>query len=192
MTSPDQRLASTESVASAIPEVSPLGNKNYPVGRVTKNQPFDPIPECTRYFAAGAVSIGLENRILNESVIRETFPGDTRRLAELERIGFPNEEGLSIHVVEASTDKEFLRFDMFPEYLHYHYMPAAPYTIAVSYDVAANGDMFDWATGVINDRLAPMLRTAGAYELAEVVDEDAVRAAVAQLREYATELSKSS
>jgi hypothetical protein len=174
--------------AATIPQVSPLGNPNYPVGRVNKNLPIPPVAECTKLFSAGAVVLGLERRILNETVIRDNFQEDSNRLAELANSGVPDDIGLSIHVFEAETQREILRFDMFPDFAHYHYMPAAPYHIVISYDTAANGDMFDWATNAISNRLAPMLRNTEAYELAEMIDVEAVGTAVTQLRAYADEL----
>jgi hypothetical protein len=173
----------------SLPDVTPLGHPNYPIGRISRNKPFPPLEESTKYFSAGKVTLGFEHRILTEALVRETFPDDANRIAELTELGFPDDDGLSIHVIETSTQREYVRFDMFPEYEHYHYMPDAPYHYAISYDAHANGNMFDWATNAISNHLASMLHTAGAHELAEGFDVDAVRAAVQQVQDYADTLS---
>lgn len=106
----------------------------------------------TRWFDAGPVSIGVEARAL----------GDEKMMVR----------GPSIHVCSADRTKEYIRFDVFGEVLHYHYcLPDQDHNILWGYDPDMNGPMIPWACNALRDRLPKMLRAAGADSLAKEVEE---------------------
>ena len=106
----------------------------------------------TRWFDAGPVSIGVEARALGneEMMVR----------------------GPSIHVCDATRDREYLRFDVFGKVLHYHYcLPEEDHNILWGYDPTVNGPMIPWACAALRERLATMLRAAGGEDIATEVEE---------------------
>lgn len=118
------------------------------------------MPHHTRWFDAGPVSIGVEARALGDSAENMV-------------------RGPSIHVCDARRDKEFVRFDVFGKVLHYHYIHnAADANTLWGYDPDVNGPMIPWAVNAINDRLATLLRNAGANELATEVEQSGWDASV--------------
>jgi hypothetical protein len=127
-------------------------------------------------FVAGAVTIGVEYRFLDEAAILEFYGPDAR--AQFDNVapagmgGVVQEDGLCLHVFGADDGLERLRFDCFDDAPHYHYLdPHAPRNVVVDYDAVANGPMLDWALHTALDaRLAVMLRHAGAAHLAARVD----------------------
>jgi hypothetical protein len=172
---------------------SPLGGTHVPLGIVYTRAPIPLVPESTKWIDAGAVAFGLESRLLNEDVITGVFGDDEEEMArirdELAETGLPDDAGLSIHVVESATRMEYLRFDMFPDDPHYHYIPGPNYQVIVPYDVAASGDMLEWTLSVIGGRLEKMLRTADASALAESIEPDALGAAVNEIRKFTGSLA---
>lgn len=107
----------------------------------------------TRWFDAGPVSIGVEARALGsdpENMIR----------------------GPSIHVFNADRTKEYLRFDIFGEVLHYHYvLPDKDHNIVWGYDPDTNGPMLTWAITCLRERLPTMLRKCGGDDLAREIEQ---------------------
>jgi hypothetical protein len=146
----------------------------------TYNMPPQPADEAaTTYLDAGAVSIGVEYRVVDPESLRETYQGNAAQLAELEErspAGGFYAEGLSLHVVAKADGHEYLRFDLFDDPPHYHYnhpVKAGQHTNnVVDYDTVSNGPMLDWALDRLRTRLPEMLRQAGGAEVAEQVDPD--------------------
>jgi hypothetical protein len=141
-----------------------------------------PVAEDTTYVPAGAVSIGVEYRVLTDEI-----------LANLEGIevtddpafrGF-NDEGTSLHVVDAASGAEHLRFDVFDDDPHYHYLDGRGGNRVVIYDVDGIGPMWEWALTCLRERLPAMLRQAGATELAEQVDAAEVARAIPEIEKLA-------
>jgi hypothetical protein len=141
-----------------------------------------PIPALLAYtelFSAGAIQVGVEFRLLNEKIIEAEFGRDAR-----EKFGknVPedlqsqvDEEGVSIHVFDRSGEQEFLRFDCFEDYPHYHYIENEPgHQTVHGFDSAADGPMYDWVMGCLASRLPEMLRQAGETALAEGIDQGTV------------------
>lgn len=138
-----------------------------------------PVPafeERTTRFEAGAVTIGVEYRLLDERTILEFYGPDAR--AKFDNVApagmgdVVEEDGLCVHVFGTADGLEYLRFDCFDDAPHYHYLdPRGPRNVVVEYDAVADGPMLDWAFQALRTRLAPMLVEAGAGDLAVRVDQ---------------------
>ena len=150
-----------------------------------------PIPldrERTTWFSAGSVTFGVEERVLDEAVVRVTFSDQQRARSAIEDVqdgAFANDGGFSVHVCEAGSGRELLRFDCFAETPHYHYIAVDGGNHAIAFDADANGDMVSWVAVCLRSRLPAMLRRVGAAYLvsgliAGDVDE-AVTALAAEL-----------
>lgn len=141
-----------------------------------------PIParmSHTELYAAGPIQIGVEYRLLNEELIAEEYGENARGKfgdAPPEELGDQiDEDGVSIHVFGDSAEREYLRFDCFEDFPHYHYLdPVAGHQTVYTYDVVADGPMHAWALERIERRLPEMLRAAGAEELAASIDSAAL------------------
>ncbi len=138
------------------------------LGQVYDTQPMAPDPAHTTYLDAGALRIGVEYRKLDPQVLADYYDGDD--LAEVEKHspegGF-TDEGVSIHVESVADDHEYLRFDVFVDDPHYHYVDKGAGTnTVIGYDRAAHGEMLGWVVGQVRHRLAPMLEAAGAGHVA--------------------------
>jgi hypothetical protein len=137
-----------------------------------------PIPAIARYtkiFDAGSVSFGVEYRLLNEQIIAEEYGDDARAQFGNETpevLGdVINEDGVSIHVFGAEDELEYLRFDCFSDYPHYHYLaPKEGHQTVFQFDPVAEGPMVPWAIDRIRSRLPEMLEHVGAKEIAKKVD----------------------
>ena len=135
-------------------------------------------PDSTTYVDAGAVSLGLEYRSLDQDTRVETIaPDGTVTVKAVELV----ESGLSIHVFDAATRTERLRFDDLDADPHYHYLDPGRTNQLVVYDRAANGDMMAWAIGAIRANLRSMLVAAGATDLAAEVDDGRLGPALDEL-----------
>ena len=172
-----------------VPEVPPVGN----------TLPIPHIPQNTEYIKAGAVTFGVEHRVLSYEISTAYFrkalatrPDDLMRkvLVKVESEGktnYPDDEGVSIHVFGERDGHliEYLRFDCFDEQPHYHYVfpePSAP-TQRIMLDTAAEGDGMRWTMERLRTRLAPMLEHAHAVGLAKRVDRKAIEAALPKLQQ---------
>ena len=148
----------------------------------TYNMPPQPADEeATTYLDAGAVSIGVEYRVVDPQSLRATYQGNAEQLAELQERspegGF-YAEGLSLHVVAKADGHEYLRFDLFDDPPHYHYnhpvVDGVHTNNVVDYDTVTNGPMLDWTLERLRTRLPEMLRQAGGAAIAEQVDPGAL------------------
>jgi hypothetical protein len=105
------------------------------------------------WFDAGPVSIAVEVRALGDSAERMV-------------------RGPSIHVFDAKHGEEYLRFDVFGQVLHYHFiLNEENHNILWGYDPDTNGPMIPWILQALRDRMPAMLRRAGATALATQVEE---------------------
>ena len=144
-----------------------------------------PLAANTHYLDAGAIAIGVEYRVVNEEIVNanlathhhESTPSD----ASTQQI--PEDGGVSLHVCDAATHTEYLRFDMFDDSPHYHYLCPGEYQINIPYDMHACGDMTSWTLRCIRERLPEMLAFCGAQELAAQVDRDQLEAVIPTLLE---------
>src|SRR3974390_3023579 len=88
----------------------------------------------SRWFDAGPIIIAVEARAL----------GDNR-----ERMV----RGPSIHVFNADRTEEYVRFDVFGEVLHYHFiLNDVNHNILWGYDPDTNGPMIPWAISALRER----------------------------------------
>ena len=153
-----------------------------------------PVPafdEHTTRFVAGAVTIGVEYRFLDEATILEFYGPDAR--AQFDNVApagmgaVVEEDGLCLHVFGTDDGLERLRFDCFDDAPHYHYLdPHAPRNVVVDYDSVANGPMLDWALQTaLGARLAVMLRHAGAAQLAARIDPSEIKRVLPAVAEAA-------
>ncbi len=141
-----------------------------------------PVAEHTTQVPAGAVRIGVEYRVLTDEII-----ANTEGIVVTDDPAFRDfhSQGVSLHVVDADSGAEHLRFDVFDDGPHYHYMDGQGGNRVVIYDVDGSGPMWDWALTCLRERLPAMLRQAGATELAERVDAADVARAIPEVEELA-------
>lgn len=141
----------------------------------------------SRPLRMGAIELTLQRRILDQ----RPDPGVTAE--ELAARG-PRNAGWSIRVLDPETRVEHLRFDGFVKDPHYHYT-SGPQPDPLAYDSVANGDFLEWVCERLSTRLDAMLRTAGADDLAQRVDQRAIKVLVSnsmdELRAWADEVTES-
>lgn len=156
----------------------------------------EPIPHSERdtvIVDAGAVRIGVEYRIVTPEAIQQYIEDlkerDPAAAAEIDPddVTLLEDEGVSLHVFDTDSGREYLRFDCFEGDPHYHYITPGERNFVVAYDGFANGPILEWALGQINRRLAPMLEFAGAPQLAETVRDEPMDAPVKRVREVIEE-----
>jgi len=161
------------------------------LGHVYDVQPMAPDADHTTWLdaeasrAAGALRVGVEYRELDPEKLREYYDGDD--LAEVEQEspdgGF-TDQGVSVHIESVADDHEYLRFDMFDDDPHYHYVNKTEGTnTVIGFDRAANGEMVDWVLAQLPERLDTMLTAAGAPHVADALDADAGTRVAAMLRD---------
>jgi hypothetical protein len=151
------------------------------IGKVYGIPPQPPVEENTRRFGAGAVTFGVEYRDLDPESLEATYRDNPEYLAELREKspegGF-TDEGVTVHVFGTDDGHEYLRFDVFDDEPHYHYIHRTVDDTVVNnvidFDVVAHGDMFTWTFEVLRTRLPVMLGEAGGNSLAERLDADLV------------------
>ena len=151
------------------------------IGKVYNIPPQPPVEEDTHYLAAGAITFGVEYRDLDPESLAATYAGDAGHLAELEERspegGF-SDEGVSIHVCGTDDGHEYVRFDVFDDEPHYHYIhrPEAEggeiVNNVIDFDRAALGDMLPWAIERLRNRLPDVLTEAGGGHLVPRLDAD--------------------
>lgn len=137
--------------------------------------PIPAIARFTRTLEAGVVSFGVEYRLLNEQIIAEEYGADARAKfgnVTPETLGdVVDENGISVHVFGTEDGQEYLRFDCFDDYPHYHYLaPHEGHQTVIEFDSAAHGPMVPWVLDTLGTRLAAMLVQTGAPLLAEDLD----------------------
>jgi hypothetical protein len=164
------------------------------VGTTYDIPPAPPDPSSTDWLDMGPLRVGIEYRKVDPQALEKIY-ADSEHLAELEAAspegGF-TDEGVSIHVVSVADDHEFVRFDMFVDEPHYHYVDKAAATnTLVFYDAVAHGPVVPWTLGQLRHRLPDMLRHAGGTAVADAVDAelgaavaDGVEAHLREIGEY--------
>lgn len=158
-------------------------------GTVYHVPPIPPDPEHTTYVAAGAITIGVEYRLLDNAELQAAYQGE--QLEEIEAaVGDTtiDDNGVSIHVFDTASKHEYLRFDCFRNGPHYHYIESnGPKQTIVDFDAIAHGDMIEWTLGRIERGLTLMLAYAGAKELAGQLDQKEINAQLPELERMARE-----
>jgi len=143
--------------------------------------PPQPADEAsTRWIDAGSISIGVEYRELDPESLLASYEDNPQSMEDLLKAGGATftDEGVSFHVKGNRDGHEYLRFDVFESEPHYHYIRNASASEPISnhiipFDVAAHGEMFEWALRCLRERLPEMLREVSAEEI--VVDLDPAR-----------------
>ncbi len=163
------------------------------IGKVYGIPPQPPVPEQTVYLEAGALRIGIEYRDVDPESLQATYAGDEAQLTELETAspegGF-SDEGVSIHVCDAEDGHEYLRFDVFDDEPHYHYIHRTPdgapaVNNVIEFDAVAHGDMLAWTIERLRTRLAAMLEAAGGAHLVDRLDMNVVGPAIDEVQQLA-------
>ena len=143
--------------------------------------PQPPVDANNHKLAAGALTFGVEYRDLDPESLRATYAGNEAQLAELEARspegGF-FDTGVSIHVCGTDDGYEYVRFDVFDDEPHYHYVhrhdDGTIENQVIDFDPTANGDMLPWAIQCLRDRLPEMLEAAGGARLIAELDMDVI------------------
>jgi hypothetical protein len=152
-----------------------------------EQMPIPPVDSQTEYFAAGAVTFGVEYRLLDDAIAAASR---AEAIAEQEASGRFDDRGVSLHVfgspAEGQKPLEYLRFDCFDEDPHYHYVSWKPKSNEMIHiDPIADGDPLTWALERIRSRLSPMLERAGASEVVARVDVGLVEQVLPRVSEAA-------
>jgi hypothetical protein len=158
----------------------------FPLGVTYEIDPLPLVAEDTTFFPAGAVTIGVEFRSVDEEVLKAGFGEDL----VAEQDATIDTSGVSLHVLGTDDGNEYLRFDCFDEDPHYHYILWGTKQTIVPYDLVASGDMLTWALCAISERVDAMLSFAGAPDLAGRVDKEIVRAALKEVAPVAIEAQR--
>lgn len=155
------------------------------IGKVYAIEPQPPVEENMRYFEAGALTFAVEYRALDPESLVETYkdrPEQLKEMLEQSPEGGFADEGVSLHVIDASDAHEYLRFDMFDDEPHYHYIhkpdDGSIVNNVIDFDVPAHGDMLPWVFQSLRNRLPDMLEEAGAGALATKIDAATVETAL--------------
>jgi hypothetical protein len=143
--------------------------------------PQPPVAANNHLFPAGALTFGVEYRDVDPESLRETYAGNAEQLAELEARspegGF-SDNGVSIHVCGTDDGYEYLRFDVFDDEPHYHYIhrhdDGTIENQVVDFDPIVGGDMLPWAIRCLRYRLIEMLEAAGAGRLVDRLDSSTI------------------
>jgi hypothetical protein len=163
------------------------------IGKVYNIPPQPPAPENTRYLPAGAITFGIEYRDVDPESLAATYADDAAQLAELEEKspegGF-SDEGVSIHVCGTDDGHEYVRFDVFDDEPHYHYIHrtltgAEPVNNVIDFDTAAHGEMLPWAIECLRSRLPAMLTEAEGGHLVPQLDTDLIGGVVDEVQRIA-------
>jgi hypothetical protein len=158
-------------------------------GTVYSVAPIPPDPEHTTYIDAGAVSFGVEYRLLDDAELAANYQGtDMEEIQQALDGNQVEDNGVSIHVLGTDDGHEYLRFDCFEKGPHYHYIePSGEKQTIVDFDEVAMGDMLRWTMVQLRTRLRPMLEYADGVALAQRIDDALVDSAVARLQVLADE-----
>jgi hypothetical protein len=150
---------------------TPLGHRH------PSNTIIPPVAANTRYFEAGPVAIGVEYRLITNDIVNANLEAASQEFGtEHVPVNVPEDGGVSLHVVDAATHAEYLRFDIFDGSPHYHYIHPGKYQVNIPYDQAASGDMLEWVQRCLRHRLRDMLEFCGARTVAAEVDTATIEA----------------
>jgi len=137
--------------------------------------PIPPDDAHTTYVDAGPLRIGVEYRLLDDAELAANYEGDDIDEIQDALDGAAVEDnGASIHVLGREDGHEYLRFDLFEQGPHYHYIDlGGQQQTIVDFDRVALGDMLPWALAQLRNRVVPMLERAGGGELAREIEAQA-------------------
>lgn len=150
-----------------------------------KGPPIAPIEANMQRFEAGAITIGVEYRVLTDEIVGALGLADTARSNDY--VGL-DDNGVSVHVFAktAEGNLERLRFDCFQDDPHYHYFPSSGETLDIVHlDPAMVGDPLAWVLDRIRARLPQLLQRAGVANAAQLVDPQRMEAILPLVTEAA-------
>ena len=158
-------------------------------GTVYSVQPIPPDPEHTVYVEAGNIHIGIEHRLLDNADLAAHYDGADKEEIDASVAGQDIEDnGVSLHIVGADDNHEYLRFDMFEHEPHYHYIEKSGDRQTIhEFDRVAHGEMLPWALNQLRTRLPEMLRNAGGGDLVGKIDPTEVEASLVEVERLARE-----
>jgi len=158
-------------------------------GTVYTVPPIPPDAQHTTWVEAGAITIGVEYRLLDDAELAANYQGE--QMDEIQAALDGNvvqDNGVSLHVAGAADGHEYLRFDLFEAEPHYHYIePSGERQTIVDYDRVALGPMLPWALEQIRSRLAPMLVFAGGEALVDELEPGRVERSLVEVEKLARE-----
>jgi hypothetical protein len=162
------------------------------IGKVYNIPPQPPVDAHNHVLPAGAITLGVEYREVDPTSLRDTYADNAAHLAELEERspegGF-TDAGVSIHVCGSDDGFEYLRFDVFDDEPHYHYVHRADggdvVNQVIDFDAVAYGEMLPWAIERLRMRLPEMLRAAGGAQVADRLDMQVVAPVIDKVAEMA-------
>jgi hypothetical protein len=159
-------------------------------------QPWD--ESCTHWVPAGPLRIGVEWRDVDPRALLATYGEGTADMAEIVEkspAGGFYDKGVSLHICSVEPAHEYLRFDVFDDDPHYHYVDTSGQSNrVVAFDEVAHGDMLPWALDRLRRNLPPMLRAAGGDDVAaqvEALTPSELESAVDAVAELAAEARRS-
>jgi hypothetical protein len=151
-------------------------------------QPWD--ESCTRWVPAGPLRIGVEWRDVDPQALLATYGEGTSDMAEIVEkspAGGFYDKGVSLHVCAVEPAHEFLRFDVFDDDPHYHYIHAGDEIVnnVIDFDVLAHGEMLPWVIERLRHRLPEMLPHANGGHLVAQIDQAALDAVIDRIETIA-------
>jgi hypothetical protein len=158
-------------------------------GTVYTVPPIPPDAEHTTYVDAGAISIGIEYRLLDDAELAANYEGEQMDEIQDALGGDAVEDtGVSLHVVGRDDQHEYLRFDLFEREPHYHYIDRSGESQRIiDYDRVALGPMLPWALEQIRSRLPQMLEHAGGQALISKLEDGRIEASIVKVEKLARE-----
>ncbi len=157
--------------------MSPQSKSSLSLGTVYPIAPQPADEASTRWIDAGPIAIGVEYRELDPESLLATYADNPQSMEDILKAGGATfvDEGVSLHVKSTEDNHEYLRFDVFEGEPHYHYIRkvSAGEEISnhiIAFDIAAHGDMFEWALRCLRERLPAMLREVSAEGLVRDLD----------------------
>ena len=158
-------------------------------GTVYTMPPIPPDDEHTTWVDAGAIKIGVEYRLLDDAGLADNYQGEQMDEIQAATGGKTVEDnGVSLHVSSSEDGHEYLRFDLFHQEPHYHYIePTGSKQTIIDFDRAALGPMLPWALNQIRTRLEEMLTFAGGQALLPSLEPARIAAALTEVEKLARE-----
>ena len=162
-------------------------------GTVYTVAPIPPDAERTTYVEAGALRFGIEFRLLDDAELAANYEGEDMDEIQANTKGEPiQDNGVSIHLMGSRDNREYLRFDMFEQDPHYHYIePSGEKQTIVQYDRVAMGDMLPWTLNQLRTRLPEMLAFAGGAGLIAELDPQLIDVSLREVQKLALEAQAS-
>ena len=155
-------------------------------GTVYSVPPIPPDTEHTTWVDVGALRIGVEWRNLDETELEANYEGKAMEEVQAAITGTVQDNGVSLHVAGSEDGHEYLRFDMFEQEPHYHYIErSGEKQTILEFDRIALGEMLPWALHQLRTRLPEMLAFAGGQDLVPKLDPERIEASLDEVERLA-------